>query len=142
MLYLMFVAVPSTFEIEHVLSMREATGYFEEEYKNCNLAYLKSIAASVKESPLTVLPDSMIHRHTFAKLNDVLADLGLIIDSRVDWNFNASSLHHSGEIKHVTTFICFNLYQINKLKNFEKAVKRMVELEEYGMNEAQLKELG
>jgi len=138
MLNLMFVALPSTFELDNVLSIREASGFFDSEFEHCDIKYLRTVFESIKSTPLTVLPDALIHHHTFGKINQVITDLGLCIDDRIDYHFNANTFRYNGKDTHMTTFICFNLYLVNQLKNYGKALKRMVELDEYGMSDDQL----
>ena len=138
MLTLMFVALPSTFELDHVLSIREASGFFDADFEHCNIEYLRMVIESIKTTPLTVLPDALIHHHTFDKINQVITDLGLCIETRIDHNFNARTFNYNDKEVYMTTFICFNLYLVNQLKNYGKALKRMVELDEYGMSDEAL----
>lgn len=138
MLTLMFVAVPSTFDLDNVLSLREAAGIFDNEFEHCNIEYLRMVIASIQTTPLTVLPDALIHHHTFDKINQVISDLGLCIETRQDHNFNANTFRYNGKDVYMTTFICFNLYLVNQLKNYGNALKRMVELDEYGMSADEL----
>lgn len=138
MLNLMFVALPSTFDLENVLSLREAAGFFDSDFEHCNIEYLRMVIESIKSTPLTVLPDALIHYHTFEKINQVINDLGLCIETRIDPHFNANTFRYNGKDVYMTTFICFNLYLVNQLKNYGKALKRMVELDEYGMSDEQL----
>jgi len=138
MLTLMFVALPSTFELDNVLSIREASGFFDNEFEHCNIEYLRMVMESIKTTPLTVLPDALIHHHTFEKINQVITDIGLCIETRVDHHFNANTFRYNDKDVYMTTFICFNLYLVNQLKNYGKALKRMVELDEYGMSEEAL----
>ncbi len=138
MLTLMFVALPSTFELDNVLSLREAGGIFDNEFEHCNIEYLRMVMESIKTTPLTVLPDALIHHHTFDKINQVITDLGLCIETRIDHNFNRNVFRYNDKDVYMTTFICFNLYLVNQLKNYGKALKRMVELDEYGMSKEEL----
>jgi hypothetical protein len=138
MLTLMFVAVPSTFELDNVLSLREAGGIFDNEFEHCNIEYLRMVMESIKTTPLTVLPDALIHHHTFDKINQVITDLGLCIETREDHHFNNKSFMYNGKSVYMTTFICFNLYLVNQLKNYGEALKRMIELDEYGMSPDEL----
>lgn len=138
MLTLMFVALPSTFDLDNVLSIREAAGFFDAEFEHCNIEYLRMVMESIKTTPLTVLPDALIHQNTFEKINQIITDLGLCIETRVDHYFNNQTFNYNGKDVFMTTFICFNLYLVNQLKNYGKALKRMVELDEYGMSDEAL----
>lgn len=138
MLTLMFVTLPSTFELDHVLSIREASGLFDTEFEHCNIEYLKMIIESIKTIPLTILPDALIHHHTFDKINQVITDLGLCIETRYDPHFNNQMFKYNGKNVYMTTFICFNLYLVNQLKNYGKTLKKMVELDEYGISKEEL----
>ena len=139
MLILMFVALPSTFKLDNVLSIREASGFFDAEFEHCNIKYLRMVIESIKTTPLTVLPDALIHHHTFNKINQVITDLGLCIETtRVDHKFNNRTFIYNEKSVYMTTFICFNLYLVNQLKNYGKVLKRMVELDEYGMSDEDL----
>jgi hypothetical protein len=138
MLTLMFVAVPSTFELDNVLSLREVGGIFDNEFEHCDIKYLRTVIASIQSTPLTVLPDALIHHHTFDKINQVITDLGLCIETRQDPYFNNKSFLYNGKSVYMTTFICFNLYLVNQLKNYGNALKRMIELDEYGMSPEEL----
>jgi len=83
-----FVAVPSTFDVEFCLSMREGAGMFDG--KETNLEHVKFMAETIKTSPYTVLsktPEVTVQSAFFCL--ELFRELGLTIDS------NYSDAHDS-----------------------------------------------
>jgi hypothetical protein len=75
-----FVAVPSSFDIDLVLSMREGAGMFDG--KETNLEHVKFVAETVAASPFTILsktPDITVQSAFFCL--EIFRELGLTIDS-------------------------------------------------------------
>lgn len=75
-----FVAVPSTFDIELALSMRESAGMFDG--NETNLEHVKFVADTIKASPFMVLsktPEITVQSAFFCL--EVFREIGLTIDS-------------------------------------------------------------
>lgn len=77
-----FVAVPSTFDIDLVLSMREGAGMFDG--TETNLQHVKFVAETIKESPYMVLsktPEVTVQSAFFCL--EIFRELGLTLDSNL-----------------------------------------------------------
>ena len=87
-----FVAVPSTFDIDLVLSMREGAGMFDG--IETNLEHVKFVAETIKESPYMILsktPDITVQSAFFCL--EIFRELGLTLDSNLS---NASDSKFRG----------------------------------------------
>lgn len=140
MLYFIVTAIPKGFELENYLRLREMGDIFEE--KEVNLKMLKLIAQSVESSPYVML-SSKTHKN-FEYLLKILEDLGLVIESRKD-HFSVAYVDVDDEVGNIVTeksaLICVNVANLSALPKYEKLLKKVVELEDYGASEDLVKEL-
>lgn len=140
MLYFIVAAIPKGFELENYLRLREMGDIFEE--KEINLKMLKLIAQSVEASPYVML--SSTTWKNFEYFLKIIEDLGLVIESRKD-HFSTASVD-TDKAGHEQVFtksvlICLNVANLADLPKYEKLLKKVVELEDYGASEDLVKDL-
>ena len=135
-----FLAVPSTFDIEYYLSMRESVGYFEN--KEINLDNVKFISDAIKSTPfftLTRAPELTIASCLFCL--EIFRELGLtlesISDQHMDSKFrgqNYKRLLHldykEGKKQHPFCIIVVNLYKFVEEGLLEPIITRLVDIED------------
>lgn len=142
MLYFIVTAIPKGFELENYLSLREMGDIFKEE--EVNLKMLKLIAQSVESSPYVML--SSTTGENFEYLLKILEELGLVIESRKD-HFSVAYVDIDDEVGgyekviEKSALVCVNVANLSALPKYEKLLKKVVELEDYGASEDLVKEL-
>lgn len=117
-----FVAVPSTFDIELALSMRESAGMFDG--KETNLEHVKFIAETIKASPYMVLaktPEVTVQSAFFCL--EIFRELGLRLDTNYSdahdskfrgrkWDGHAKYQYSAGHIaQRAFLVVIVNLYK-------------------------------
>ncbi len=140
MLYFIVTAIPKGFELENYLRLREMGDIFDE--KEVNLKMLKLIAQSVEASPYVMLSSKT--SKNFEYFLKILEDLGLVIESKKD-HFSVAYVDMDDEVGYEVTeksaLICVNVANLSDLPKFEKLLRKVVELEDYGASEELVKEL-
>ena len=137
-----FVAVPSTFDVELYLSMRESAGMFDG--KETNLEHVKFVADTIKESPYFILakvPEITI-QSAFLCL-EIFREIGLTVDSNYseahDSKFRGrtwerESKHFKYEQGHIGqsayVVIIVNLYNLVERNELQKVIENVVASEE------------
>jgi hypothetical protein len=138
-----FVAVPSTFDIELFLSMRESAGMFEG--KETNMEHVKFVAETVKASPYFILsktPEITIQSAFFCL--EIFREAGLTIDSNYseawDSKFRGRTWQHhtkqdfkyeSGHISQTAfLMIIVNLYRFVEEGIMTPIIEKIVEFED------------
>ena len=133
-----FFAVPSTFDIELNLSMRESAGMFDG--KETNLDHVKFVANTIKESPYFVLskvPEVTI-QSAFLCL-EIFREIGLTVDSNYSeaydskfrgrtWEREAKLFEYeSGNIgQSAFVVIIVNLYNLVERNELQKVIENVV----------------
>ncbi len=141
MLYFIVTAIPKGFELENYLSLREMGDIFKEE--EVNLKMLKLIAKSVESSPYVMLSSDT--GENFEYLLKILEELGLVIESRKD-HFSVAYVDVDDEAGYEkvidkSALVCVNVANLSALPKYEKLLKKVVELEDYGASEDLVKEI-
>ena len=138
-----FVAVPSTFDIELFLSMRESAGMFEGE--ETNMEHIKFVAETVKASPYFILskvPEITIQSAFFCL--EIFRQAGLTIDSNYseawDSKFRGRTWEHhvkhdfvydSGHISQTAfVMVIVNLYRFVEEGIMTPIIEKIVESED------------
>jgi hypothetical protein len=108
-----FVAVPSAFDIDLALSLRESAGMFDG--KETNLEHVKFVADTIRASPFMVLaktPEATIQSAFFCL--EIFRELGLTIDSNYsdahDSKFRGRSWNNHTKHRYATGHISQNAF--------------------------------
>jgi hypothetical protein len=139
------VAIPSDFELENHLSIAESAGILKKEKvpdyldDKPQLKQLYYIAQSIRSSPVTVLTTEKITESSFYYLKDILQNLGLLIEERVDVDAYVNTVRnrknndgfYDDRSQSSNIFICCNIANLPKINNYEKILQNIVRLEEY-----------
>lgn len=135
-----FVAVPSSFDIDLYLSMREGAGMFDG--RETNLKHVKFIAETIKASPWFVLskaPETTIQSAFFCL--ELFREVGLTLDSNDStaydskfrgrtWKGHAKYEYHQGHISQAAfVMIVVNVYKLVEDGMIAPIVEKIVEVE-------------
>ncbi len=140
MLYFIVAAIPKGFELENYLRLREMGDIFDD--KELSLKMLKLIAQSIESSPYVML-SSETHKN-FEYFLKILEDLELVIESKRD-HFSSVSIdmdkYGHEQVFQKSVLVCLNVANLADLPKYEKLLKKVVDLEDYGASEELVKEL-
>lgn len=147
MLMFLAVAIPSDFELENYLSIAESAGILKKEKSNSRffdegdkpqLDQLYLIAQSIRSAPVTCLTTDKISESSFYYLKEILQNLGLLIEERVDVDAYVTTIRSTNQYDEYrdthqssNIFICCNIANLPKINNYEKILQNIVKLEEY-----------
>ncbi len=137
-----FVAVPSTFDLDLYLSMRESAGMFDG--KETNLEHLRFVADTIKSSPWFVLskaPDITI-QSAFLCL-EIFREVGLTLDSNYSDAFDSKfrgrtweteAKHYEYQRGHIAqaafVMVIVNVYKLVEEGVIQPVIEKIVEVED------------
>ena len=136
-----FVAVPSTFDIDLFLSMREGAGMFDG--KETNLAHLKFVADTIRASPYFILakvPETTI-QSVFLCM-EIFRELGLTVDTNYSeafdskfrgrsWKAHTEYNYQKGHIgQSAFVIIIVNLYNLVEQNILQPVIEKVVDAED------------
>lgn len=147
MLAMIFVCVPPDFELENFLSIRESADIFEKE--GVSLKEMKLYAQSIRCSPISYFNSKTLLQSQM-KLIEILKDLHVVIEEKIDydagfyhmdgarWSINHNRMDRESFSRYAKPTDCVvfvNLALLPDMKEYGKAVEKMVALEDYKISE-------
>lgn len=144
MLLFFICMIPEDFELENYMTIKETADIFNKE--NVNLEQLKIISQSVRVNSITML-NTRVSGESLKYFMKILDELKVVIDSRMDHDSGFARIGLSNndsmmnDIRESNVFIGVNLWHLPNNKDYQKVVKRMVDIEDYKVSEELLKDL-
>ena len=142
MLCFFICMIPEDFDLENYMSIKETADIFNK--KNVNLKQLKIISQSVRLNSITML-NTRVSGESLEYFMKILDELKVVIDSRLDRDAGFVRIGHDDgfteTVRESNVFIGVNLWHLPNNKDYQRVIKRMVDLEDYKVSEELLKSL-